>query len=134
MNYGPLGDPGSYGTAMSNTPEAKFTPVGWEDAFASLDSRGGSSVGFGFNSRLDTMDRIDRERYEGEAEARDYYLNAQQNPSTIWDKPRGIQMPTLSAPRPVDTQGSLGNYQWNRPAPTTRYGSPKNVGNPFGYR
>jgi hypothetical protein len=73
------------------------------------------------------MDRIDRERYEGEAEARDYYLNAQAN-GTVWDKPRGIQMPTLSAPRPVDTQGSLGNYQWNRPAtrnysnPTRRYG------------
>tara|TARA_Y100000310_G_C20494730_1_gene720969 strand:- start:197 stop:595 length:399 start_codon:yes stop_codon:yes gene_type:complete len=131
--YGPLGDPGSYGAAMSDTPEAKFTPVDWEDAFASLDSRGNSSMSFGSDPWLNTMDRIDRERYEGEAEARDYYLN-RQRAGTVWDKPRGIQMPTLSAPRPVDTQGSLGNYQWNRPAPTARYGSPKNVGNPFGYR
>jgi hypothetical protein len=123
MNYGPLGDPGSYGTAVSNTPEAKFTPVGWEDAFASLDSRGSGSMSFGSDSWLDTMDRIDRERYEGEAEARDYYLNAQAN-GTVWDKPRGIQMPTLSAPRPVDTQGSLSNYQWNRPTPTRNYSNP----------
>ena len=126
--YGPLGDPGPYGTSRSMIPQGEMTPIKWPDAMPfSGGGGGGGGMSFGSDPWLDTMDRIDRERYEGEAEARDYYLNAQAN-GTVWDKPRGIQMPTLSAPRPVDTQGSLGNYQWNRPAtrnysnPTRRYG------------
>jgi hypothetical protein len=126
--YGPLGDPGSYGTARSQWEPKGFTGIEYPQAMPfSGGGGGGGGMSFGSDPWLDTMDRIDRERYEGEAEARDYYLNAQAN-GTVWDKPRGIQMPTLSAPRPVDTQGSLGNYQWNRPAtrnysnPTRRYG------------
>ena len=123
--YGPQGNPGPMGAAVSNTPEAKFTPIGWEDAFASLDSRGsGSSFRLGGSDPwLDTMNRIDEQKYAGEEEARSNYLNAQRA-GTVWDSPRGIQMPTLSTPRPVDTQGSLSNYQWNRPAPTRNYSNP----------
>jgi len=83
-----------------------------------FDGGGGGFSLRGSDPRLNTMDRIDRERYEGEAEARDYYLNAQQNPSTIWDAPkpwrRSEQMPTLSRPRPVDTQGDWSGF-FNKP-------------------
>ena len=128
MNYGPLGDPGSYGTARSMIPEGKVTPIEYPQAmpFSGRMGAGGVSL-HGSDPWLNTMDRIDRERYEGEAEARDYYLN-RQRAGTVWDAPkpwrRIEQVPTLSRPRPVDTQGSLGNYQWNKPAPITRYGSP----------
>ena len=128
--YGSTGDAGAYASGSTGIWEPSgFVKIERPQAmgFSGRVGAGGVSL-HGSDPWLDTMDRIDRERYEGEAEARANYLNAQAN-GTVWDKPRGIQMPTLSAPRPVDTQGSLSNYQWNKPTFKTSVGS-----NPMGYR
>jgi hypothetical protein len=81
---------------------------------------GGGGGGFRFGGsdpRLNTMDRIDRERYEGETEARSYYLNAQKT-GTVWDTPMTMGEYTANltpsqisgARNHTDIQGSLSNY------------------------
>jgi len=85
---------------------------------------GGGGGGFRFGGsdpRLNTMDRIDRERYEGEAEARSYYLNAQKT-GTVWDTPMTMGEYTANltpsqisgARNHTDTQGDWSS--WSKPA------------------
>ena len=87
---------------------ARFNPIGsyWPD--------GGASA-------VATMDRIDYERYAGEKEAQDYYLNAQKT-GTVWDTPQTIEeyktnltpSQISGAKNHTDTQGDWSS--WLKPA------------------
>jgi hypothetical protein len=105
--------------------DPNYTPVTWENAGFSVGGGGGGGFGFslggGQPQQLSTMDRIDYERYAGEAEARDYYLNAQKT-GTVWDTPMTIgEYKTNLTPSQIsgaknhtDTQGDWSS--WSKPA------------------
>ena len=124
----------AYGTAKVVAANPNFTAINALNADGSGGGGGGSGGGFGFGfnqrasywpdggaSAVATMDRIDYERYAGEKEAQDYYLNSQKT-GTVWDTPQTIEeyktnltpSQISGAKNHTDTQGDWSS--WLKPA------------------
>ena len=54
MNYGPLGDPGPYGTSRSMIPQGEMTSIKWPDAMPFSPDMGRGGAGGGRPQQLNT--------------------------------------------------------------------------------